>query len=123
MGLCREREGGAGHSVWHVLTGKCLWPLDFLTEGGVGGVTVTLTSSWTPLSPRTNCEVLEIPIGKHFTIQRYLFLAVTFINLESYSDCNVEMLVSRHKTKKQRRDPQWEKGNFTHKCRGPWLAL
>ena len=97
------------------------------SQWGWWGYSDSVTSCWTPPSSRINSEVLEIPIGKYFTIQRYLFFfspAITFVNLEDYSDFSIEMLIIRNELQKKRVRASMGKKETSHtSAKVPRLVL
>ena len=81
---------------------------------------------WLLPNYKTNCDVLEIPTGKYFTIQRYFSFsfAVTFVNLEDYSDFIIETLIIRNELPKKRvRAPVGKKGTSHTNIKVPWPVL
>lgn len=65
--------------------------------------------------------MLEIPIGKYFTIQRYFSFsfAITFVNLEDYSDFIIETLIIRNEL----RASVVKKGTSHKSVKIPWPVL
>lgn len=94
------------------------------SQWGWWGYSDAVTSCWTPPNSRINSEMLEIPIGKYFTIQRYLFFHCHICKLEDYSDFSIKTLIIRNELQKKIvRASVGKKRNFTHKHKGAPLVL